>query len=202
VIWELLLVFAAYLAGSVPSALLVVLGVTGKDVRDTGSGNVGATNATRAGGLGVGVLVTVLDIAKGVVPVWVMAVFNPASGWLAAALVAVVVGHCFPVWLRFRGGKGVATAFGGFLVLAPKPALLAALIWLIVLLVWRWVSLASVAAAAAFPILTFSLARPAPAIQGAVIAAALLIILRHHSNLRQLAAGKEPKIGGPGGGGR
>jgi glycerol-3-phosphate acyltransferase PlsY len=193
--WELLLVAGSYLAGSLPTALLVVWGIAGRDVRRTGSGNIGATNATRAAGLQVGIVVTVVDAAKGALPVWMMTIFNPASGWLAATMLAAVVGHCFPVWLRFRGGKGVATLFGALLVLMPRSTLAAAAVWLLVLVLWRWVSLASLAATAVLPVLTAFIDRPQPVLQVAVVLAAVLVIVRHRSNLRKLAAGVEPRIG-------
>jgi glycerol-3-phosphate acyltransferase PlsY len=200
VILELLLVAATYLVGSIPSALLVVWLMVGKDVRREGSGNIGATNAARVAGPVAGIIVTVMDVAKGSVPMWLMTVFNPSSAWLAATLLAAVAGHCFPVWLRFRGGKGVATGFGAFLLLSPLTALAAAGVWLAVLAVWRRVSLASVLAAAAFPILLVVIDRPLPVILAAVSAAAILIIVRHHSNIRNLVSGDEPRIGGSSGG--
>ena len=196
--WELALVVAAYLLGGLPSALLVVWMATGKDVRREGSGNVGAANATRVGGLGVGALVTVMDVAKAALPVWAMTVLNPASIWLAATMLAAVVGHCFPVWLRFRGGKGVAAAFGAFLVLAAWPTLAGLGVWLVVLVAWRWVSLASMAATASFPLLAVLIDRPNPVILGGMSVVAILIIARHGSNIRQLVNGTEPKIGGRG----
>jgi glycerol-3-phosphate acyltransferase PlsY len=200
VIWESLLVAATYLVGSIPSALLVVWLMVGKDVRKEGSGNIGATNAARVAGPLAGVIVTIMDVAKGAVPMWLMTVFNPSSAWLAATLLAAVAGHCFPVWLRFRGGKGVATGFGAFLLLSPLTALAAAAVWLAVLAVWRRVSLASVLAAAAFPILLVVIDRPLPLILTAVSIAAILIIIRHHSNIRNLVSGDEPRIGGSSGG--
>ena len=193
-IWELLLVVGAYLLGSVPSALFVVWLMTGEDIRNLGSGNIGATNATRAGGFRAGVVVTILDVAKGALPVWAMSVFHPASAWLAAAMLAAVVGHCYPIWLKFRGGKGVATAFGAFLVLSPWSAVAGIALWLVVLLIWRRVSLASMVAAAAYPLALVVIDDPTPVILAAVSATAVLIVLRHHDNIRNLLAGDEPKI--------
>jgi glycerol-3-phosphate acyltransferase PlsY len=193
--WELALVAAAYLLGSTPSALLVVWLMTGRDVRREGSGNVGATNAVRIAGPVAGILVTAMDVAKGSLPVWAMSVLNPASAWLAAAMLAAIVGHCYPVWLRFAGGKGVATAFGAFVLLAPVPALAGLGVWVAVLAVGRWVSLASLAGAAVFPVLLAILERPGRVILVGVSLAAVLIIVRHHTNIRQLIAGSEPRIG-------
>lgn len=189
-----MLVVVAYLLGSVPSALFVVWLMTGKDVRALGSGNIGATNATRAGGLKAGIVVTVLDVAKGALPVWAMSVFHPASAWLAATMLAAVVGHCFPVWLKFRGGKGVATAFGAFLVLSPWAAVAGMVLWVVVLAIWRRVSLASMLASAAFPLLLVAIDDPTPVILAAVSATSVIIVVRHHDNIRKLLAGEEPKI--------
>jgi glycerol-3-phosphate acyltransferase PlsY len=192
--FEFVLVALAYLMGSLPTALLVVRAVTGGDVRSTGSGNVGGTNALRAAGWRVGAAVTLVDIAKGAIPVWLMRWYNPSSGWVAAAMVAVVVGHCFPVWLKFKGGKGVATGIGAFLVIAPLSTLAAFGLWLVVLLVFRRVSLASMVASASFPLILKLVDAPDAVILGAVSAAAVLIILRHTSNIKRLLAGTETTI--------
>lgn len=193
--WELALVAAAYLLGSIPSALLVVWARTGKDVRREGSGNVGATNATRIGGPAAGVVVTAMDVVKGALPVGAMTVLNPEGGWVAATALAAIVGHCYPVWLRFAGGKGVATAFGAFVVLAPVPALIGLGVWIVVLAVGGWVSLASMVAAAVFPLLAAVLDQPGRAMLLGVSLASVLIIVRHQANIRQLIAGTEPRIG-------
>lgn len=193
-IWEISIAACAYLIGSIPSALFVVLLMTGEDVRRRGSGNIGATNATRVGGVKAGALVTLLDVAKGAIPIWVMGVFNPSSIWLSATLVAAVLGHCYPVWLKFRGGKGVATAFGAFVVLSPLAAVAALGVWLVVLAIGRRVSLASMVSSAGFPLLLVLIDRPDPIILGAVSLVAILIVLRHHDNIRHLLTGDEPKI--------
>jgi glycerol-3-phosphate acyltransferase PlsY len=192
---ELVLVAFAYLVGSIPFAYIFVRSITGRDVRDEGSGNVGATNALRSAGWKVGVAVTVLDTVKGSLAVWAMMVFNPESVWLAVSMLAVVVGHCFPIWLGFRGGKGVATGFGAFLVIAPSSAVAALGVWIIVLVAFRWVSLASMIATASFPVLVQLIDRPDWITLVSVAAAAILIILRHHSNIRLLIAGDEPRLG-------
>jgi glycerol-3-phosphate acyltransferase PlsY len=192
---EILLVVFAYFVGSIPFAYIFVRYVTGRDVRKEGSGNVGATNALRSAGWKVGVSVTILDTLKGSLAVWAMMVFNPESTWLAAAVLAVVAGHCFPPWLLFRGGKGVATGFGAFLVIAPVSALAALGVWIVMLAVFRWVSLASMTATASFPILIQLLGRPDWITLSTVAATAILIILRHHSNIRNLVTGKETRLG-------
>jgi len=192
---ELALVAFAYLVGSIPFAYIFVRYVTGRDVRREGSGNVGATNALRSAGWRVGVAVTVLDIAKGSLAVWAMMVFNPESSWLAAAMLAVVMGHCFPPWLLFRGGKGVATGFGAFLVIAPLSAVAALGVWIVMLGLFRWVSLASMTATASFPVLLSLIDSPDWITLVSVATVAILIILRHHSNIRNLVSGKELRLG-------
>lgn len=192
---ELVLVVFAYFVGSIPFAYIFVRWVTGRDVRSEGSGNVGATNALRSAGWKVGVTVTALDIAKGSLAVWAMMIFNPESAWLAAAVLAVVAGHCFPPWLLFRGGKGVATGFGAFLVIAPLSAVAALGVWVVMLAVFRWVSLASMTATASFPVIIQLLDRPDWITLSTVAATAILIILRHHSNIRNLITGEEMRLG-------
>ncbi len=190
---EAWIVFGAYLLGSVPSALLLVWTATGKDVRREGSGNVGATNALRAAGWRVGLAVTVIDIAKGAVPVLVMRWVDPRPGWIAATLIAAILGHCFPVWLDFRGGKGVATGLGVFLVVAPLVAAAAIGVWIAVLVASGWVSLASIVAAATFPVVLAVVGDPDPVLLGAVVLVAVLIVVRHRSNIRMLLSGSEPR---------
>lgn len=192
---ELMIVALAYFLGSLPTAYLLVRLMTGHDVRRKGSGNVGGTNALRTAGWKVGVAVTIIDMAKGAIPVWLMQWFNPESGWIAAAMLAAVVGHCYPVWLKFRGGKGVATGFGAFMVLAPLSAFAAFGLWFVVLLIWRWVSLASMTASASFPLILKLIDNPDVVTLTAVSAAAILIILRHSSNIRNMVAGTEAKVG-------
>ncbi len=192
---ELALVAFAYFVGSIPFAFIFVRHVTGRDVRKEGSGNVGATNALRSAGWKVGVAVTVLDIAKGSLAVWAMMIFNPESAWLAASMLSVVAGHCFPPWLLFSGGKGVATGFGAFLVIDPLSALAALGVWIVMLAAFRWVSLASMAATASFPVLIQLVGHPDWVTLASVAAAAILIILRHHSNIRNLVTGQEQRLG-------
>ncbi len=192
---EVLLVAFAYFVGSIPFAYIFVRYVTGRDVRKEGSGNVGATNALRSAGWKVGVSVTILDTAKGSLAVWAMMVFNPESAWLSASMLAVVAGHCFPPWLLFRGGKGVATGLGAFLVIAPLSALAAVGVWFVMLAAFRWVSLASMTATASFPVLIQIIDYPDWITLASVAAAAILIILRHHSNIRNLVTGHEQRLG-------
>jgi len=191
--FEVALVVFAYFLGSLPTAYLLVRLMTGKDVRATGSGNVGATNALRTAGWKVGAVVTVIDLLKGAIPVWLMYRFNPESGWVAAAMLAAVLGHCYPVWLKFKGGKGVATCFGAFLVIAPLSALAALGLWIVVLVISRWVALASMVASASFPLILKLIDRPDMVTLVSVSAAAVIIILRHSSNIRGILTGTEVK---------
>ena len=149
----------------------------------------------RAAGWKAGVAVTVIDVAKGALAVWLMRSYNPESGWVAAAMLAAVVGHCFPVWLKFRGGKGVAAGFGAFLVIAPPSALAALGVWFVVLVISRWVAMASMGASAVFPLALKLIDRPDMVTLMSVSAAAVLIILRHSSNIRRMLAGEEAKVG-------
>jgi len=193
--FELLLVAFAYLMGSLPTAYLLVRLMTGDDVRRTGSGNVGGTNALRIAGWKVGVAVTLIDVVKGALPVWLMMRFNPESGWFAAAMLTAVLGHCYPVWLKFRGGKGVATGFGAFLVIEPLSAAAVLVLWCVVLVISRWVALASMTASAAFPLLLKLIDTPDIVTLVTVTAASVLIIFRHSSNIRKMLSGEEVKIG-------
>ncbi len=185
----------AYLVGSVPSAYLVVRVLTGKDVRQAGSRNVGATNTVRAAGLGAGVLVAALDIGKGVLPVVVMLHFSPASRWVGAAAVLVVVGHCFPVWLKFRGGKGVATTIGAFAPVAPLALLGTGAIWWLTAMISRRVAVASIALAVTLPIFAVLISRLHRDLVVAAAVVASVIVIRHAENIRRLINGTEPKIG-------
>jgi glycerol-3-phosphate acyltransferase PlsY len=195
VIRELIWVGVAYLLGSLPTALIAVRLSTGGDVRREGSGNVGATNAARSAGLRIGIIVTVIDVGKGIVAVLLMTNINPAAKWQTAALLAAMIGHCYPVWLRFRGGKGVATAFGAIAVLAPLPSACALGTWVVVLSVARYVSVASMGAAASLPIWLALLGDPPVSLLVGVSGAAVLVILRHLSNVRRIARGEEDRLG-------
>lgn len=191
---ELLLVAGAYLLGGLPTALFAVRLATGADVRETGSGNVGAVNAARAAGLKIGLFVTVVDMAKGVLPVRLMAELNPASRWLVLAGAAAVLGHCFPLWLRFRGGKGVATALGAFAALAWLPALVSLLAWAAVVARWRYAAIGSLVAVTLYPVVLALVGKPPTALLGGVSFMAVVVVIRHLGNLRNLAAGREPTV--------
>jgi len=192
---ELILALVAYLLGSLPTALLLVRLMTGEDVRQKGSGNIGGTNALRAAGWKAGVAVTLIDIGKGALAVALMQRYNPESVWVAAAMLAVVIGHCYPVWLKFRGGKGVAAGFGAFVVVAPLSAAAALVVWFLVLVISRWVALASMVASAVFPLSLKLIDKPDMVTLVSVSAAAVLIIFRHSSNIRKMLTGEEVKVG-------
>lgn len=194
-----LIFLAAYFCGSIPFGLLFgkLFGAT--DVRTTGSGNIGATNVARSAGLSAGIFTLLLDAAKGAIPVWLARHYFPEhNAFQILAGLGALTGHCFPVWLKFRGGKGVATASGVFLVLCLPAALGAVLIFALVVGFWRYVSLASISAAAAMPMLVYFLWAPhyAPPISITVgsLAAALLIIYKHDGNMQRLVEGTEPKF--------
>jgi glycerol-3-phosphate acyltransferase PlsY len=180
----------AYLLGSIPFGLVLTRFAGYGDIRQIGSGNIGATNVLRTGNKGAAALTLLLDLAKGSAAV----VIGQAWGANAALVAAgcVIIGHMFPVWLGFRGGKGVATALGVLLALAWPVALGAALVWLATALLLRYSSLAALVAAVAAAVFAPLVADRAIA---AVIAGiALLIILRHHANIRRLIAGTEGRI--------
>ncbi|SMB98308.1 acyl-phosphate glycerol-3-phosphate acyltransferase [Thermanaeromonas toyohensis ToBE] len=189
---SLLVLFFAYLLGSLPTAY-VVARYKGFDIRRRGSGNIGTTNAFRTMGTGPGLLVLAVDVLKGVIPVLVGRAVG--GNWLAgfAGLVAMA-GHSWSVFLSFQGGRGVATAAGVLLALAPGALFWAFLIWLIVLFTTRYVSLSSIVAAGSAPFLVLLLRLPWSHFVFALVAAAL-IIYRHRPNIKRLLAGTEPKIG-------
>jgi len=191
-----LLLLGAYLLGSVPFSYLVARGFGVADVRRVGSGNVGATNVMRSAGVPAGALAFLLDAAKGAGAAELARLFIPGSSWLPAVSGAVaVLGHVFPVWLRFRGGKGVATGAGVFLPLAPIATLLAVAVFAAVVAVSRLVSLASILAAMALPLALYWLdARPV--VTGTGLAVAALVILKHSSNIGRLIDGTESRMGG------
>ena len=196
---SVLVVIAAYVIGSIPFGYLIVRMSGSGDVRETGSGGTGATNVSRRAGKAAGILTLILDAAKGAIAVVIATWLS--EGWLvAAAAVAVIVGHVFPVWLGFRGGKGVATAVGVFLVIAPFALLCAGIVFVAVVGLTRYVSLASLSAAASIPLFLWLqkvFIQPRADIKPPLIAAlvvALLIIFAHRGNISRLLNGTEPKF--------
>jgi glycerol-3-phosphate acyltransferase PlsY len=194
-----LVLLAAYLLGAIPFGYLIVRLTQGRDIRQAGSGNIGATNVTRQAGLLAGILTLLLDAGKGYLAVWLAGQWTEGDVlWMAAAAVGAVVGHCFTVFLRFEGGRGVATGAGAFFAISPAAVLAAAGVFMAVVVFWRYVSLGSIVAAGTLPLLTYVLYAPgyAPplAVSLATTAAAILIIWKHRPNLKRLAAGTEPKF--------
>jgi glycerol-3-phosphate acyltransferase PlsY len=172
---------------------------SGRDVRAIGSGNIGATNVARAAGWSTGVATLILDLAKSVFAVWLAGHFSDGNiRIMMFAGLAAILGHIFPVWLKFSGGKGVATALGVFLMISWTAVAAAVAIFAIVFFFWRYVSLASVSAAAALPLLVYLLYAPGHAPPTAVTAgtllASVLIIVKHRKNIERLMAGTEPRI--------
>lgn len=189
------LLVVAYLLGSIPFAYIFVKLAGGGDVRRVGSGNVGATNAMRAAGWRWAIVVAVLDVGKGVLAVVLMRLATADPAWAAAAGAMAVIGHCFPVWLSFEGGKGVATAAGAFGTIALAPVVAVGAVWLLLLATTRFVSLSSVIAAASFPLLLFFIAHPPLRVAACAAVAVSVIIWRHRSNLVRLVQGTEPRLG-------
>ncbi len=191
----LLAVIVAYLLGSIPFGYLLVKVWRGQDIRATGSGSIGATNVSRVVGALGGLLTLLLDVAKGYASVWLAALLTGQEArWLAAAGVATVLGHMFPVFLRFRGGKGVATAVGVFAYFTPGAVAGVTVLWALVVSVWRYVSLGSILATAAYPLFAYALYQPPLPVTLAAIVVASLIIIRHAGNIQRLVAGTERKF--------
>src|ERR1700731_1221451 len=160
----LLIPFAAYFLGSIPFGLLLAKLFGGTDVRRAGSGNIGATNVARVAGPLAGMLTLAFDTGKGAAAVWLAGrITNENATWMMIAAFAVLLGHCFPIWLKFKGGKGVATALGVFLALCPLAAVSALLLFLLCVAYWRYVSLGSISAAGATPPRLFFFLGPRPA---------------------------------------
>jgi len=190
----------AYLIGSLPTGLLLAR-LARVDPRQHGSGNIGATNVARTAGMRLGILTLLLDAIKGALPVLLaprlFAAADPAlAGKLrVTAALSAVAGHVFSVWLRFKGGKGVATGLGAILALAPASLLLPLMLFVAVFAGLRWVSLASIVAAIAAPMSAAMAGYPAPTVL-AMVAIALLIVSRHRENIERILAGTEPRFGG------
>jgi glycerol-3-phosphate acyltransferase PlsY len=200
----ILIALASYLFGSIPTGYLLVRLFRHQDIRSVGSGNIGATNVLRSGGKGLGAATFLLDMLKGCFAVWLGGFLGalllpgtPLRSAQALAALVAVLGHMFPIWLRLRGGKGVATGFGVFLVAAPWAALAAISVFFFVLFLSRYVSLASILGAACFPVFAwFLVTGPRPPVFIAVqCAVALLIIAKHHQNIRRLLSGQESRFG-------
>ena len=196
----------AYLLGSIPFGYILVRVFHGQDVRESGSGNIGATNVARSSPA-LGALTLFLDASKGLLAMAAASLLAASAARnagtrpqlyaiAATAAVFAVLGHMFPIWLKFRGGKGVATSAGVFLALAPKTLLVALALFVALVAAFRYVSLGSIVAAAAFPLIAYALHdyHSSPEILTATCAIAALIILKHRENIRRLLAGTEPRF--------
>jgi acyl phosphate:glycerol-3-phosphate acyltransferase len=189
---EYLIPLIAYLLGSIPFGYLLVRFIKREDIRTQGSGNIGATNVYRKSRW-VGVLTLILDAGKGYIAILSAAWLGGNPSWQAAAAFAAVVGHTFPIWLRFKGGKGVATACGAFLAISP-PAVGAALtVFIVVLILTRYVSLGSILAAIAFPAAVYLFHQPFAVLVWVILGSAL-IVARHHNNIQRLCSGTERRF--------
>jgi glycerol-3-phosphate acyltransferase PlsY len=201
---NLLIAAASYLLGSVPTGYLLIRFFLHQDIRSVGSGNIGATNVLRSGGKGLGAATFLLDVLKGCAAVWLggflgalLAPGEPLRNAQAIAALFAVIGHVFTVWLRFKGGKGVSTAFGVFLVSSPWAALAAISVFIVVLALSRYVSLASILGALSFPFFAWLLVSgdKTPLFIAVQFIVAALIIVKHHQNIRRLLAGTESRFG-------
>jgi len=196
-------IVVSYLLGSIPFGYLIVNATTGSDVRQTGSGGTGATNVSRSAGKGAGILTLFLDALKGTAAV-LLAEFllhsnDHAAWWIGACGVIAMLGHIFPVWLRFRGGKGVATGVGVFLILAPLAVLIAGVLFVVIVWTTRYVSLGSMLSAVAIPFIVWllSLLRPVPDVVPIIVstlAGATLIVYAHRTNIGRLLNKTENKF--------
>jgi glycerol-3-phosphate acyltransferase PlsY len=188
----LLAVAIAYLLGSIPFGYLLVKWASGADVRASGSGNIGATNVFRTSGRGIGLATLLLDIAKGFAAVWIAAMLTgDAPEWTSLAALAVMAGHSYPVFLKFQGGKAVASFVGAFAYLTPLPLLAVALLFVAVVAVTRRISAGSILGAATFPFGVWIILHPPFQITAAAFVAGAFVIYRHKSNWQRLRAGTE-----------
>jgi glycerol-3-phosphate acyltransferase PlsY len=192
----LLAVAIAYVLGAIPFGYLVVKLSTGKDVRASGSGNIGATNVMRTTGKAPAAITLLLDIAKGFAAVWIAAALTestPASAplWTSLAALAVMAGHAYPVFLRFQGGKAVASFIGAFLYLTPAPMLTALLLFVLVVAGTRYISAGSVIAAGTFPLGVWLILHPPVEVLLASVIAGVFIVVRHKANLERIHHGNE-----------
>jgi glycerol-3-phosphate acyltransferase PlsY len=189
----------AYLIGSIPFGLLVVKAVGGPDIRGVGSGNIGAANVARNAGKFAGILTLLLDAGKGYAAVWLAGYFTHGNmRWMMIAAVCAVVGHMFPIWLGFKGGKGVATGLGVFLPICWQAVAAGIVLWLAVVIFWRYSSLGSISAAVALPIFVYLLYAPGHAPREYVtlgtVVISLLVLIKHRPNIARLIAGEETRL--------
>jgi acyl phosphate:glycerol-3-phosphate acyltransferase len=183
-----------YLIGSIPVGFLISRMAGGVDIRSQGSGTIGATNVLRTMGPAPAIATLLGDILKGYLAVRVAEVFGPQPGWGAVGAVLAIVGNCWPIFLRFKGGKGVATGLGAFLALAPKAILPAFVVWLALAVAFRYVSLASIVSCVVMALSVWLFGYPHVYVAAAACAA-VLIVWRHHANVKRLLSGTESRLG-------
>lgn len=183
-----------YLIGSIPVGFLISRMAGGVDIRGQGSGSIGATNVLRTMGPAPAIATLLGDVLKGYLAVRVAEVFGPQPGWGAAGAVLAIVGNCWPIFLRFKGGKGVATGLGAFLALAPKAIVPAFVAWLVLAVAFRYVSLASIVGCVVMALSVWLLGYPHVYVAAAACAA-VLIVWRHHANVKRLLSGTESRLG-------
>ncbi len=183
----ILALFAAYLLGAIPFGFLLVKWKTGSDVRSSGSGNIGATNVLRTTGRAAGILTLLLDIGKGYLAVWIAGkLTNGSSLWMSAAALTVMAGHAYPVFLKFKGGKAVASFVGAFLCLTPLPLAAILLVFVGVVIGTGYISMASIVAAATFPLAVWIILHPSLPVVIAAVLSGIFIIYKHSSNIQRL----------------
>jgi acyl phosphate:glycerol-3-phosphate acyltransferase len=191
----LLAIVIAYFLGGIPFGFLLVKFTKGADVRESGSGNIGATNVLRTTGRAAGVATLLLDIAKGYLAVWLAAALTSGSPeWTSLAALAVMAGHAYPAFLKFQGGKAVATFIGAFAYLTPLPLLAVLLLFITVVAVTRYISAASILAAATFPFGVWMILHPPIQVTAAAFIAGAFVVYRHRSNWARLRAGVENRF--------
>ena len=188
----LLALVVAYLIGGIPFGYLLVRLKTGEDVRSMGSGNIGATNVLRTSGRAVAVATLLLDIAKGFFAVWLAAKLTDDSvGWTSLAALAVMAGHAYPVFLKFRGGKAMASFIGAFLYLTPIPLLATLVVFVIVVAATHHISMGSIIAAASLPLATWLIMHPPRSVVLVSLIAGAFVVVRHRENIQRIRSGKE-----------
>lgn len=188
----LVAVLVAILVGGIPFGLIIVKLKSGQDVRESGSGNIGATNVLRTSGTAAGLVTLVLDAAKGLFAVWLADTLTHGDVfWMSATALAALLGHAFSPYLKFKGGKAVATFLGAFGYLTPIPVLIVTLIFILVVATTRYLSLGSITGAALFPFACFIILHPDWPVLAAALGAALLILWRHSGNIERIRAGNE-----------
>jgi glycerol-3-phosphate acyltransferase PlsY len=188
----LIALVVAYLVGGIPFGYLLVRWKTGEDVREKGSGNIGATNVLRTTGRSVAVATLLLDIAKGVFAVWLADKLSDGSPlWMSLAALTVMAGHAFPVFLKFQGGKAVASFIGAFLYLTPIPTIAALVVFVIVVAATRQISMGSIVAAGSLPLATWLIEHPPSIVILATLVAAVFAIYRHRANIERIRSGTE-----------